>query len=362
MSDIRKSLESLADSIEKIQKQNSPKKTEIKDRELSGNKIHGGMITKFSSVGILDESSHKVLTVTDRGISVNNAEIPILHGDSNIKGDLCVEGSIKATKLHVDELTSDLKQTRESPLEFSNDGKFAYGKGIIFTGDSATKQLVLQPKPDRFWSSEDFDLHRSKVYKIGNQTVLSGDTLGSDIKKSQLQQVGKLKNLTVQGDTDLGNCVFVDSANSSLGVGTDETIGTFTLQGMNETFVVDNDRPSNFKVGSYTNTNVEIVTDDTERMIISASGDIRVREKTTFEKSIGVKVKNFKEDADLTVNGPIRFQNKKQEVNESIPEIGSYDKGDIVWNSNPKPTGYIGWVCIREGTPGEWKPFGQISS
>ena len=39
-----------------------------------------------------------------------------------------------------------------------------------------------------------------------------------------------------------------------------------------------------------------------------------------------------------------------------------YKKGDIVWTNDPKPTGFVGWVCIKEGTPGEWKAFGNISS
>ena len=42
------------------------------------------------------------------------------------------------------------------------------------------------------------------------------------------------------------------------------------------------------------------------------------------------------------------------------PTSGSFRQGDIVWNENPIPTGYVGWICVRTGTPGEWKPFGQI--
>jgi hypothetical protein len=56
------------------------------------------------------------------------------------------------------------------------------------------------------------------------------------------------------------------------------------------------------------------------------------------------------------------MQGKKFEVGTSTPTSGSYALGDVVWNSSPKPTGYVGWICIREGTPGEWKPFGQISA
>ena len=43
-----------------------------------------------------------------------------------------------------------------------------------------------------------------------------------------------------------------------------------------------------------------------------------------------------------------------------IPSSGVFRQGDIVWNENTVPSGYIGWVCIRAGSPGEWRPFGQI--
>ena len=48
--------------------------------------------------------------------------------------------------------------------------------------------------------------------------------------------------------------------------------------------------------------------------------------------------------------------------NTLIPTEGVYKKGDIIWNSNPAPSGFIGFVCIESGTPGLWKSFGTISS
>ena len=46
----------------------------------------------------------------------------------------------------------------------------------------------------------------------------------------------------------------------------------------------------------------------------------------------------------------------------AIPDSGTYRQGDVVYNKNAVATGYVGWVCVREGTPGEWKAFGQIAS
>ena len=47
-------------------------------------------------------------------------------------------------------------------------------------------------------------------------------------------------------------------------------------------------------------------------------------------------------------------------IGSEIPSSGTFRQGDIVWNENTISSGYVGWVCTRAGTPGEWRPFGQI--
>lgn len=45
----------------------------------------------------------------------------------------------------------------------------------------------------------------------------------------------------------------------------------------------------------------------------------------------------------------------------TIPTNGTYERGDITWNTNTVSIGDpIGWVCITRGTPGTWRPFGSI--
>lgn len=46
----------------------------------------------------------------------------------------------------------------------------------------------------------------------------------------------------------------------------------------------------------------------------------------------------------------------------SIPVAGTWVQGDIVFNSAPSASGFIGWVCTASGTPGTWKTFGAISA
>ena len=64
---------------------------------------------------------------------------------------------------------------------------------------------------------------------------------------------------------------------------------------------------------------------------------------------MGIGVSNVPNDLSLETDRPVKFQGKKFEVGNSVPTIGLYNKGDIVWDDDPKPNGTIGWICIRTG-------------
>jgi parallel beta-helix repeat protein len=49
-------------------------------------------------------------------------------------------------------------------------------------------------------------------------------------------------------------------------------------------------------------------------------------------------------------------------ADDAIPTLGTFQKGDIVWNDNPAAGGTVGWICVVAGTPGTWKAFGTIAA
>jgi Pectate lyase superfamily protein len=56
-----------------------------------------------------------------------------------------------------------------------------------------------------------------------------------------------------------------------------------------------------------------------------------------------------------------RVKNEKIISHSSVlPILGEYNIGDIIYNTNPTPGGYVGWICTASGTPGTWKGFGLI--
>jgi hypothetical protein len=361
MTDIRQSLENLADAIEAISNRPAPA-PEILDRSLDGNKIHGGIITNFASAGIKDKARHIVLVVEQDKIVVDKASINTITNSLEVQGSLNVSGEIFASKLHVNEISADVRNERTSPLEFrAENGKEPVGKGLLWVGGKYTKQFVLQSN-DRFWSSEHIDLHNDKDYKIGGETVIGVDSLGSGIRNSNLRRVGTLDSLSVAGHLNVDEFLRYDADTQQVVIGGGEPNGMLTMESWDHQFVIDPTDDRQWKLGTWTTSALNIVTDDTTRITITSGGDVVVKSKASFEHSVGIGVKNFLPDVDLHVRGPIRFQDKKFEVSNEPPTSGTYRKGDIVWNDNPTPTGYVGWVCIREGAPGEWKRFGAIAS
>ena len=106
---------------------------------------------------------------------------------------------------------------------------------------------------------------------------------------------------------------------------------------------------------------------DTDKIIsIDNLGNIALGDKQRTDRIISaygklaLNVSNPEPDFDLQVNGGIMFGGKKFITATKAPDSGIWTKGDIAWNSQPEDTGFVGWICITGGKPGEWKPFGYI--
>jgi len=107
---------------------------QIEDRELSGNKIDGGLITNFESTGVKDSATNKVVDVNNDGV--------LVHKDLEVKGKIFA-ATLQYHSANVDNL--DVKTS----------------------------------------------------VRIGANEVLWKDRLGNSVKHSQLRQVGVLDKLNV---------------------------------------------------------------------------------------------------------------------------------------------------------------------
>ena len=347
---------------------------DIKSGEFNGAWIKGGPLQEFHSTGILDKASATVLTVLDDCIVVDKVKTNqllgdlIISGNADFGGNVYVKGTLEVDSLVTKELIADEKTERQF-IEFThkNKRKTNVGTGFLWSGGKYSKQFIYKNNPDRFWSTEPIDVHKDKTYMIDGNDVLSFDTLGGTVKKSSLQEVGTLRNLNVAGRFSVAETLFFDPNLDRLGIGTDKPAGDLAVYNFaNDTNVIIDAEDGDAKIGTYNNKNLRIITDDQARIKVSFKGDVTIGQEGNTSNThrvygkLGVGVKNPTED--LEVAGNIRFQNRLFMVGEKPPTSGHWNKGDIVWNENPKNTAPVGWICTASGTPGNWSPWGFIGN
>lgn len=259
----------------------------------------------------------------------------------------------------------DMRMQSLSSVEFQADNNGIYGKGLQWKGHGSTKQLIYRANPDRIWTDESIDLGQESAYMIGNTPVLRAGELGGSIRTSSLVKVGTLQNLRTSGNLSIDDFVFYNSDSESFAIGTEAPNGKFALATLDAEFIIDT-TPSAVKLGTWTSDDLRLVTDDTVRLTVRSNGNIDLGDadgantKVTVHGKLGIGVNNIDSDVTLSTNGPVKFENKKFMIGSEIPSSGTFRQGDIVWNENTISSGYVGWVCTRAGTPGEWRPFGQI--
>lgn len=252
-------------------------------------------------------------------------------------------------------------------LEFrARKGEENFGKGVIWSGKGYTKQFVFNGNPDRFFSSESIDLDKDKNLSIGGTVVLTGKELGTSVTKSNLQTVGRLRGLIVDGSLNVNQYLFYNGVSDRLGLGTDSPNAALSVaENAIEVMLGTNDAFHGM-VGTFASTDFDIVTDNTTRIAVKANGNIElgnpnrnpIQVKVNGKLSVGVE--NPDPAADLHVAGAIRFGGHMHTYASAPPQEGTHSVGDIVWNTAARVGTGVGWVCLRAGSPGSWYPFGEI--
>lgn len=355
---IDQALAALADALKGIELNSSVDYKEISRkfpvRSLTGDHIVGGKIQNFASTGIVDSASKTQLTVSNDGVTVSNL---IVNNIENLK----INGILKTKILEVDEIRADIKFEKDIPIVFSGDT--LDGKGLLWAGQGYTKQFIFSSNPDRFFMSENLEFARGKSITVNNVKLIDEKELGPTITKSNLQQVGRLKGLIVDGNVVLDQYIVYNSDTNRLGLGIEEPNAALSVAEDGVEVVIGSKNGVKGFIGTYASHNLEIVTDNTSRIVIEAGGNIilgTVNSKTTVLGSLGVNVNNPDPRTALDVNGAIKFNNKLHLSGNEAPTSGVYNSGDVVWNNNPQPGKFVGWVCTREGSPGLWSGFGRI--
>lgn len=283
--------------------------------------ILGSLKSDTAVLGTVSNDHLEIITDNTARITVSN------------NGDVRVFG-----KLIVDEVITQ----RSSPLTFKETTDSTnYGKGIFWVSDKGeASRFVYQANPKRIWTTEIIDLEDNKYFSIGRAPVLSKNVLGDSVIESSLQKLGVLRELQVAGDAAITRTLSTNRI--SLG---DFAVTENKLSGYNE-IKIDRNEITELSVG----TNIVLGNAENTARTVTVHG------------RLAIGVTNPDPEFGLTVAGPVSFENKKFKVGTSAPTTGDYNKGDIVWNTDPKANDYVGWVCINPGSPGFWLPFGVIAS
>jgi hypothetical protein len=239
------------------------------------------------------------------------------------------------------------------------------GKGLLFSGEGYSRQFVFNT--DHFFSSENINVDSNRHYAVDGIKVLDSQSLGSSVTKSSLKEVGRLKGLIVDGSIIVNQYMFYNAVTDRLGLGTESpNAGLSVVENGIEVMIGTNFDTGHGVIGTFGSNDLDIVTDDTNRISIKANGNIDLGNPTKNpiqvqihgKLSVGVKVPD--PAVDLHVNGAVRLNNHIQMYAVEPPKEGNYTVGDIVWNSYPRVGGCVGWVCLKAGNPGSWNPFGEI--
>lgn len=261
------------------------------------------------------------------------------------------------------EKNQDISFLELAHLKFTGEGN---GRGLIWPSKKHNRQFVFYEGPDRFLSTESIDLSRDKHISINGVKVLDEKELGLTVTKSNLREVGPLKGLIVDGSLSVNDFLYYDALSNKFGVGTTQPHATVGIVDKGVEINLGSSDGAKASIGVYNSKDLELTTDNTARITIKAGGAIELGNKNntptsvTVHGNLSVNVNVADPRADVHINGAIKFNDTLHMKSSGQPESGTFKQGDIVWNANPQPRHFIGWVCVQSGTPGVWAGFGEI--
>jgi hypothetical protein len=276
---------------------------------ITGDNVKGGIIQKFGSTGIDDQSTACQVTIMD---SVTVVENNLLTRDLTVKGTTTIEGDLN--------VTGTLPES--SPLFQS---VVAAASNNVRT---SLDQVVFQSYADMVLGdikTNGLDLNKITV---NGQEVVSGTSLGPFITGSNLQKVGELQELQVTGESFLGGTLYTST--KRVGVNTIEPAQALSVW----------DQEVEIGIGKQTSNTGIIGTPRPHTLIVSTNGKNNLT--LTPDGAVAVSQLNL---------GSVTL------TSSTMPPSSNMPIGSIVFNASPSIGGPLGWVSLGDG---RWANFGFI--
>ena len=276
--------------------------------QISGDNIQGGVIRKFGSTGIDDQSSHCQVTIMDLGIVVENT---LYAGKLEVKGGATIDGDLTILGKITD-----------------ND---VYFKLIADTSDET--MVKIAPKIIEEYQSIVFDRIRNEGIDLNKITIngkvaIDGNKLTSAITESQLQSLGVVRDFQTQGENLLSDTLYVSK--TRVGINTMEPNSALSVWDEEIEIGVGKQSQNIARIGSARDQKIILGTNKKDNITLLPDG--------------------------VTEISYLRLGNTMM---SSSPTPPHYDapRGTIVFNEQPNLGGPLGWVSLGDA---KWANFGIV--
>lgn len=231
-------------------------------------------------------------------------------GNASVQSNLHVTGNITADTINVRKLVTDSGSPAMSGEWIVNSETELNGKGFSWTHGTGRLEFMYRTG-NRLWCNGDLDLDANSSYKIDNTAVITKTSLGSCITKSNLRTVGNLNTLTVLGKVQLGEFAFFNTVHNRLGIGTESPNAAISIIENNVELAIGSSKNALGNVGTYSNHDLAIITDNIARITVKNTGEIQVGDeinKTGVLRVYGsIYADNIVTDTRLNRTTPLEF-------------------------------------------------------
>ena len=275
--------------------------------KFSGDMVHGGMITNFSSTGIDDRATQIQMTLMDHAVAFEKSvwtPSAIIKGKLTVEGDLVVLGDIDSTSKAANTL-ADM-----AVAKIKND----------------TELLDLHSTSILASIGENgIDLKR--ITQDGRE-IVNGNQLGYHITDSNLQRVGMLRDLQTQGEAVLSDTLYVTG--KRVGINTIEPSAVFVVWDEEVELVITKHSKDTGYIGMPRYQSLVLGANNKDNLVLNTDGSVEIEN--------------------------LRVGNTPMSSATTTPNYNAIT-GTIVWNENPGIGGAVGWICLGDA---RWAKFGKI--
>jgi len=252
-----------------------------------------------------------------------------------------VAGTITADTINVKHIICDEKGGATDPLAFTaNTEKELDGRGLQFVDGNALHQFIYKVG-GKFWTNQNLEISKNNKLFIDGAPVISFDTLGPTVTSSNLKQLGTLKELTVSGPMKVGDFAFFNESLNRLGLNTEAPNAALAIQDNGVEIILGSQRIETASIGTYTSSNLEIVTDNIARITVAKDGEVVIghpKYKNGVLRVHGtLHVTDLVADTRLERSTPLEFRGTKDNsiYGKGIVWSGQGSEKQFIYSANP---------------------------